>query len=520
MDRSKGPGGFSGARAGLALTALALTSCLGLVASGRQAQVSDEQRRFLEVRRRQIELQTARQEVKLMEELFSKGLVPKTKLDQARTELEKAQLSYQEAVLSLLALEPRISVRRAVKSQTADGRKLVRLTIANLTPTFDDSQFRLLSNFEGADPIPDELRRRDVQDIFISLKDPGESAGATTERGARGTTISLPYEIHIPKLAYGEEKTLEFQLLRDVASVIVSASYKGQTLEQVIQLQQAEGERTVTVTSTQFSQEADLGGQATYDLRLERSTVDVRSFELKVVNLPRQISYSFIDPNTQARLSQITFPAGVTEQRLGLRLFLPERADEQVRIDEPLEFWALVMDERQARQFQAERIYSPAEIEDSRAGRVRLLIIPRGVGRIEVSAVSLFSEIQTGEAVETTITIRNAGTRRLDNIKLTAEYPLNWRVEIQPDIIPALEINREEVVKLKIVPPPDVTVGDYEVRIKTESYAYGRRVPSEDKIYRVSVKAQTSLWATLGLIGGLLALVIGIVIFGIKLTKR
>lgn len=502
-----------------------LLSCVGILAWGQQARISDEQRRFLEVRRRQIELQAARQEVKRLEELFSQGLVPKTKLDQARTELEKAQLSYQEAVLSLLALEPRISVRQAVKSQTPDGRKFVRLTIANLTPTFDDSQFRLLSNFEGADPIPDELRRRDVQDIFVSLKDPGESptgslTGTIAERSARGTIISLPYEIHIPKLAYGEEKTLEFQLLRDVASVIVSMSYKGQTLEQVIQLQQAEGEHTVTVSFTQFSQEADLGGQATYDLRLERSTVDVRSFELKVVNLPRQITYSFIDPNTQARLSQINFPAGVTEQRLGLRLFLPERADEQVRIDEPLEFWALVMDKQQAQRFQQERVYLPAEIEQSRAGRVRLVIIPRGVGRIEVSAVSLFSEIHPGESVETTITIRNTGTRRLDNIKLMAEYPLNWRVELQPDIIPALEINREASVRLKIIPPPDVPVGDYEVRLKTESYAYGRRVPSEDKIYRVSVKGQASLWGTAVLVGGLLLLVIGIVVFGIKLTRR
>ena len=199
---------------------------------------------------------------------------------------------------------------------------------------------------------------------------------------------------------------------------------------------------------------------------------------------------------------------------------LPERADEQVRVDQPLEFWALVMDETQTQRFQEERVYSPREIEQSRAGRGRLVIIPRGVGRIEVSAVSLFSEIQTGEPVDTNITIRNTGTRRLDNIKLTTEYPLNWRVEIRPDIVPVLDINREETVTLKILPPPDVPVGDYEVRIKTESYAYNRRVPSEDKIYRVSVKAQTNLWGTVGLIGGLLLIVISIVVFGVKLTRR
>jgi hypothetical protein len=34
------------------------------------------------------------------------------------------------------------------------------------------------------------------------------------------------------------------------------------------------------------------------------------------------------------------------------------------------------------------------------------------------------------------------------------------------------------------------------------------------------VKAQTSVWGTAGLIGGLLLLVVGIVIFGVKLTRR
>jgi len=497
-----------------------LLSCfLWQLGIAQRSPISDEQRRFLEVRRRQIELRAARTALKRTQELFQQGLVSQTELDRAETAVETAQLNYQEAVLTLLSLQPRLSVREAVKYQTKDGRKFVRLTVENLTPTFDDSQFRLLSNFEGADPIPEELRRRDVQDIFVSLKAAGEP-GTSNEAATRGTTIALPYEVHIPELKYGQSKTIEFQLLRDVNSVVIASSYKGQNQETDIQLQQAETENVVTVTSTQISQEADLGSQATYDLRLERSTVDVRQFQLKVLNLPHQISFSFIDPNSQARLSQLNFPAGVTQQTLGLRLFLPERADEQVQIDQPLEFWALVMDEQQAQRFQTERVYSPGEIEQSRAGRGRLVIIPRGVGRIEVSAVSLFSEIQTGETVETNITIRNTGTRQLDNIKLTTEYPLNWRVEIRPDIVPALDINREQTVTLKILPPSEVPVGDYEVRIKTESYAYNRRVPSEDKIYRVSVKAQTNIWGTVGLIGGLLLLVIGIVVFGVKLTRR
>jgi uncharacterized membrane protein len=433
--------------------------------------------------------------------------------------VENAQLGYQEAVLSLLAQQPRLSVLDAVKHQAPDGRKSVRLTVVNLTPRFDDSQFQLLSNFEGADPIPEALRTRDVQDVFLSLKSSGEG-GADSQSTARGTTIGLPYEVHLPTLKYGEARSLTFQLLRDVNSVIVVSSYKGQIQEIDIQLQQAETGELVNVTSLQASQEADLSSPVTWDLRLERSTVDVRRFELKVLNLPRQLSSSFVDRASEARLSQIAFPAGVTAQSIGLRLYMPERADEEVRIDEPLEFYALVMDEREAERFREERTYTPEEIARSSAGKIRLLVTPRGAGRIEASAPSLFSELRPGETLEAALTLRNTGTRRLDNVKVSAEAPIGWRVELAPDIVPALDINRETGVTMRAVPPPGVSVGDYEIRIKTESYAYNRRVPSEDKIYRVSVKPSANVWATVSLIALLLAVVGTVVVFGVKLTRR
>ena len=248
--------------------------------------------------------------------------------------------------------------------------------------------------------------------------------------------------------------------------------------------------------------------------------MDVRQFQLKVVNLPRQVSYSFVDPATQARLSQLNFSSGVTRLTLGLRLFLPERPDEQVRIDQPLEFWALVLDEAQAATFREDRAYADADVQASRAGFARLALVPRGVGRIEVSAPSLFSEVRAGEAVEASLVVRNTGSRRLDNVKMTAETPINWQVVIDQPMIPALEINAERTVRLRIQPPPEVGVGDYEVRLKSESYAYNRLVPSEDKVYRVSVKARTNLVATLGLLALLVALVVGIIVAGVKLTRR
>ncbi len=490
----------------------ALVFMIAMPAATGFARQEDEQRRLLEVRRRQLELQAARRQLERSEKLAREGLLSQNDVERDRASVANAQLNYQQSVLALFDIQPRISVRSAIKSQTADGRKMVRLVIANLTPTFDDSQFKLLSNFEGAEPIPEELRTRTVNDIFVSLRD---SASAQS----RAATISLPYEVHIAQMKYNESKTIDYQLLKDVDAVTVALTYRNQTQEIPVQLQHSTGEAEIQILASQFSQEADLGSQATYTVTLERPSVDVRSFQLKAVNLPRQLSYSFIDLQSQARLSQINFPAGVTRQELGLRLFLPERADEEVRVDEPIEFWALAVDEVRAARFGEDRIYSGAEIS-SASGKAKLVILPRGVGRIEVSAATLFSEIESGQAVETTITIRNTGTRRLDNVKLAVEYPMNWRVEVAPDIISALEMNREEVIRLRLAPPLDVSVGDYEARIKTESFANNRRVQSEDKIYRVSVKPQSNVWSTAALIGGLLALVAGVVTFGIRMARR
>lgn len=511
------------------LTTIFLVSIVGVLVSisadlnqPAQAQQGDESRRFLEVRRRQLELQAARKQHERTQQLASMGLVSQNDIDRDRNAVTTAQLNYQQSVLALLDLQPRISVLSAVKTQTQDGRRFVKLVISNLTPTFDDSQFKLLNNFDGADPIPEELRTRTVNDIFVSLRDQGGAAApepAGAPRGGGNVTIALPYEVHLPQLKHGETRTLNYQLLRDVDSLAVALSYRNQVQEVPVQLQYASGGNSIQISSSQFSQEADLGSQATYNLTLERPTVDVRSFQLKVLNLPKQISYSFIDLQSQARLSQINFPAGVTRQSLGLRLFLPERADERVQVDKPLEFLALAIDQAEAAKISDERYYEDREV-DHIPGKVKLVLNPRGVGKIEVLAMSLFSEVEVGRPVEAEMTVRNSGTRRLDNVKLSSEFPLNWRVEIHPDILPSLDINREQIVKLNIFPAADAGVGDYEVRFKTESFADNKRVQSEDKIYRVNLKSKTNLTVTAFLFAGLALLVVGVVVFSVKLTRR
>jgi uncharacterized membrane protein len=83
-----------------------------------------------------------------------------------------------------------------------------------------------------------------------------------------------------------------------------------------------------------------------------------------------------------------------------------------------------------------------------------------------------------------------------------------------------LEQGKEEVVRVKFQPPADVAVGDYEPKIKTECLADNRRVESEDKIVRVHVASKTNVLGIGLLVLLLVGLLVGIVVFGIKLTRR
>ena len=96
-------------------------------------------------------------------------------------------------------------------------------------------------------------------------------------------------------------------------------------------------------------------------------------------------------------------------------------------------------------------------------------------------ANNLYHETTVGKEVVMDVTVRNGGTRRLDNIKLTTEKPLGWDTRIEPDVISSLEPEKELTVKVTIIPPSDGGVGAQEVKIKTEAMADNRKVDTEDK---------------------------------------
>jgi hypothetical protein len=463
--------------------------------------------KLLTLKKAQLSLEQNKGDFERALKLKEEGLISEEDFARTRTAYLQAQVTYQEALINFMGSEARISVVSAVKFQDRSGKKYVRVTLR-----YSSKELKELEklNIRADDLFPLDFLK-EIKDVFVSLR-------------SEGKIISDPYEQSIASLPLEQGKEVRFQLLKDVENLDVNVFYAGKNEATAVYLQKGVSANMVTINSAQFSQEADLESQAIYDLSLEKFSGEANVFKLEVVNLPYQITYEFSDPQTQARLSQIKFTEGVTSMKLSLKLFLPKNADAEVIIDKPIEFYALVLDNEQSANLQELLRQSPKpareDIENLKAGHVKLELIPRGVGRIEVQALNLYQEIKVGENISMRVTVKNAGTRKLNNIRVFTDLPLNWRAQIQPDLIAALEQDKDAVVSIEFLPPPDVSVGDYESRIRTECVADNRRVESEDRIVRVHISARTNVLGISLLVILLIGLLVGIVVFGIRLTRR
>ena len=468
----------------------------------------DQASLLLDLKKARASYEIANQKYENDKKLFENNAISEEEYITSSNELLSREVDYQKLILRVIAQQSYVIVEKAVKYQTPAGERRVKVTLRS---TMEGNQEYLSQFEEHFDVFTPEMRSNKIYNIFVSLINLEDK-----------TIIGSPYEERIAILELGETADADFGLLRDVESLQVSLNYSGREDEKNIYLVKDSSANIVDINSSQFSQEADIGSQATYDLTLERFSDTDDIYSLAVANLPRQVSYDFIDSETNARLSQINFMQGVNTKRLSLKVYLPDRDDEEVVIDQPLTFYALVLSNPEYTKLDdiRGRTLSQDEIDEIQGGKVKLELMPRGVGRIEVRVPSLYHEITVGDSVGMDVTVRNDGTRRLDNIRITTDNPLNWRSIIEPDLIRSLDPEKEQLVHLTFIPPADVGVGAQEPKIKTEALADNRRVQTEDKTVRILVQAKTPILWTAILIMFLIGLVLGIVVFGIKISRR
>lgn len=486
----------------LLIFAVLLIPFINVVAQEDQASL------MLDLKKARASYEIAKVKYENDERLFANKAISESEFNQSGNELLSREVDYQKLILKIISEQSYVIIEKAIKYQNKSGERRIKVVLRS---TMEGNQ-EYLDNFEEqSDVFTPDMRAGKIYNVFVSLESLSDKV-----------TIGSPYKIKIPAIELGQTAEADFKLLKDVESVQVSLKYGSNSDQMNVLLEKDASANVVDIVSSQFSQETDLGSSATYGLSLERFSTSDEAYQLITLNLPRQISTEFIDPESNARLSQLKFNQGVNVRNLSLKAYLPDREDEKIAIDKPIEFYAVVLsrDEYDKIITDRDRIFSEKELNAIQGGKVKLELIPNGVGKIEVQAPSLYHEIITGDSVNMRVTVRNAGTRRLDNIKISTDNPLNWNSLINPDIINSLDPGREEIINISIVPPPDVNVGAQEVKIKTQAMADNKNVQTEDKTVRIQIEAKTPVIWTVFLILFLLGIIVGVVVFGIKISKR
>jgi hypothetical protein len=467
----------------------------------------DDKYRLLGLKRAKETYEVAKAEYDRQKILYDKGLIALVELDRARNMMADAEVNYQQSLLAVLFENQYVTVERAVKYQATNGTKHVKLILANASGGTEE--FAKLVNSD--DKLFRSLQPDVVNYVYASLSN------------ADGAIISEPYEAKIEQLKHGEPRQIDFSLLQEVDEVTVNLVYgNGTTRSLKVFLKKDVSQRKVLVQSEQFSQEAELGKSASYDLRLEQFSSSSDPFSLEVVNLPSEINRFFKDPVSDARLTQVRFNESTNSRKAALVVSLPDRPSDKVAMEQSIEFYVLVIPSSQTERLKSlnTSILSLAEIEKLNVGYVRLQLMPRGKGLLLVRAPQMFYSVHSGEIVEMTLEIVNEGTQQLQNVEVKLDPPLNWTKTIEPRLIPSLEVGEEANIKIICTPPQNVSVGRYDFRIQTSALSNTQPVNAEDKTMTVEIQSDSNILGTIVVVLLIVGVVGVILVFGIRLAKR
>jgi len=151
---------------------------------------------------------------------------------------------------------------------------------------------------------------------------------------------------------------------------------------------------------------------------------------------------------------------------------------------------------------------------------VKLELLPRGSGKLLVRAQQLFHTIKQDGTVDVSIDLVNEGSRRLDNVEIKADPPINWTKKIDPQVVPSLNIGEENGSGCSLL---------HHTTQASAGTRFGSRPRRSPITSRSREKTKQSPWkysqkrisfGTTLIILLIIGLVAGMVVFGIKLFTK
>ncbi len=487
----------------------------------------------LDLKQARTEMEQAKVELDEIRTLFNEKLVTIEKLNQATQNHERAGLKHEQAKIQLkkkrlefLKDATLVTVIDAKKYRGEENEVLASVTLRNDS---DINKARIA--MEGGEEFSDERLKSllKVQNIIVTLRGEARIATGTGFGGPEFSTgkaiVGDPFRQIIPELGLDQEVELEYTLLKkDIEKVTVSVELLGSKKDYDVFLKKESQQDLPDISSTQYAQIGKLGSQIKYDLQLERLSKTEQGFPLIVLNLPQEIKAAFLDPSSGARLTQLKFTEEISKQSLYFEASIPEKLDVNL-VDSSISFYVLVTWQSELKKIfeikkKFEGVIPPEEIAKLKGNSVELILIPRGVGKLEIMAPNLFKEVQKGEPVSLKFNVKNSGTLELQRVIARFDLPMEWEGEMVPTEFPALAGGEKVLFTANITPPEDVAVGEYTVIMQAEGHSGVEVVEATDKNFRVRIGAPSNITGTVLLVGILVLLVMGIAVASIKISRR
>jgi hypothetical protein len=480
---------------------------LATTVSAQESQESDVRLLELALLRARTELEAADSSYERTRLLSARNLASAAELEARATDRERAVLSVLERWTVLSNRASRLRVLSARKARDVEGAVVVRLRLAVAAILPPETSMLALP-----EDVRLRLRPAGVAEALVSIKD---------EPGASGTAIGVPYEQPLPLRR--ESAALEFRLLRDVEAIVVSLESGSRREERKVWLEVDET-GAVAVRSVPFAQEADLGGEAVYDLTLERFGSSDVPLRLEIHGLPSEIAHGFTDGESGARIGQLRFQSGEHQRRVRLALQLPGGDAGAIALDSAYRFLVVASPASNGATHGERSAHTAVMRAESwrraGAGVAELELVARGVGRAEVRAFNLFHELDEGRPLEIDVPIRNGGSRTLDRARVEADLPAGWSAIAEPAELLDIPPGGELPARLTITPPSSAELGDYEVRLRVDGSAGRRRLTSEPTVLRLRLRARRSGATAAMMLGALLAVGAAAVITTRRIAMR
>ena len=449
-----------------------------------------------------------------MKELYDKQYVSGQLYEQALTNWQKAEADYENAKINLRRTElnflqdaSRISVIKATQRINEDIQRVLDFTLMNTSNVTE----ALVTDADLKNRQAIEARLR-IENILVTVLN-------------QGIQIGKPFEIVIDGLDYGETYEDMFVLQQEkIESVQLKIEYLGKVDNRTVYMEKQSGEDIPRVTSIQFAQEGNAGETVEFDLELERLAEDAATFALELVNLPEYIRGRFDDQGNM--LTQVKFPERVASRELEVHCYIPEETSQDF-LDKPIDFFALVGDEKAVKELKAlEQEIAPEpitveNIENLKIGYEMLRLTPRGRPEMRIDAPNLYFEIDDpSKPVEIRVVVRNTGTATLREVRLETDKPYDWIVSITPDLLDKIDPREEVPADISVILPEGIGTGIYDLRAVVKCQYQGQAVQSPDKEFRINVKSRVNVLGTIILVTALVVAMLGVAVFTVRLARR